>query len=513
MSYYCEAFDTLFRNSEQKVSDRLYEETAKLGQNPYWGRIKNFGQFPTKSGTRIKKVRLSRIGFGQMEYGWYPIVDEGCNTNLCDDVEADTITHGSTEFFYSLERSAIRTDPICLSMIPFREMGEREIQHMLKGLRLRVQFHWNEYFRSRYIHNCENKMLGLVTSQALNPDGTCDILDKQCIPGIETKNGFIFWRRGVDGNPTLNDLSLPIDERYVSVNVSVANIPRISELSPDFLEQAVQQLQFEDENMPFLDQGIQLFDVLVPDAKIGRRLSQLERLQESECLNSSIYNSSELSLKLGIKRVIRETYGIRYDPHGMKFYPDLAYNASLPAYNPDDPTTWPRFRRVFAYIPTRNPNGSIRDEINPYFLNAPFGISVIFTPTVMGWRGFPEAQSVASALKGEASRTYGGEVKWRNFYDRKCNPNQEIGHWEVNFGAGIEPDRPELGFAFFHRIDHRVALVANSCDIPILPCIDSGISPYCYNSVQAGEADLGVTAGGRGANIADNSKNGVKFFW
>src|SRR5690606_5052054 len=119
---------------------------------------------------------------------------------------------------------------------------------------------------------------------------------------------------------TLNDLSLPIDERYVSVNVSVANIPRISELSPDFLEQAVQQLQFEDENMPFLDQGIQLFDVLVPDAKIGRRLSQLERLQESECLNSSIYNSSELSLKLGIKRVIRETYGIRYDPHGMKFY-------------------------------------------------------------------------------------------------------------------------------------------------------------------------------------------------
>lgn len=506
----CKAYDTAFRQAEQQISDDIVEKKFILGINAYWGRVRDEGMFPLKSGTSIKKIRLSRIGFGAMQTGWRKVEDNGCFSNICSEPDAEVISHGSEESFYSLETFKVATDDICLALLPFRQMAEKELSHFETHLKMMSQYFWNEYLRSRYIHTCENKYVAMVSDAALGGSvgDVCDTLERACAPYIEDTDGFIFWNRGTAG-PVL-DTAYPIDERYVSVKVPLTSIRNISELSGDLLEHAGIHLELEDENMPLLDQGISLLDVIVPDIKVARRLTQLERVQESECLPSVMYAGKDLGRNLGIKRIIREQFGIRRDLHGMKFYPDNAYNSGLDPFDPLAPATWPRFVRVLAYVPVRNANDTIRYAPNKFFTNAPFGISVIFTPTVMGMRHHPEAQSYGSARAGETARNYAGTATWVNEYDKKCNPKREIGHWELHFGAGIEPDRPENGNAFFHRIDHAISLSAVRCPIPLQGCEDGGITNYCYSSIQAGEAALGFAVGDRGANLV--SRDNVKFF-
>jgi hypothetical protein len=506
----CKAYDTAFRSAEQQISEDIVEKKFKLGINAYWGRVRDEGMFPLKSGTSIKKIRLSRIGFGSMQTGWRKVEDNGCFSNICSEPDAEVISHGSEDSFYSLETFKVATDDICLAMLPFRQMAEKELSHFEDHLKMMSQYFWNEYLRSRYIHTCENKYVAMVSDAALGGSvgDVCDTLERSCAPYIEDTDGFIFWNRGATG-PVLNS-TLPIDERYVSVKVPAADIRRISELSGDLLEHAGIQLELEDDNMPLLDQGISLLDVIVPDIKVARRLTQLERVQESECLPSVMYAGKDLGRNLGIKRIIREQFGIRRDLHGMKFYPDNAYNSGLDPFDASAPATWPRFVRVLAYVPVRNPNGTMKYAPNKFFTSAPFGISVIFTPTVMGMRHHPEAQSYGTAKAGDTARNYAGTATWVNEYDKKCNPKREIGHWELHFGAGIEPDRPENGNAFFHRIDHAISLSAVRCPIPLQGCDDGGITNYCYASIQAGEAALGYSVGERGANLV--SRDNVKFF-
>lgn len=515
MSSPCEKYDSAFRASEQQISDHLITKKFKLGSNAYWGRVRDGGSFPEKSGTRIKKIRLSRIGFGQLQTGWRTVEDNGCFGNTCSEPDAEVISHGSSEVFFGLETFKVATDPICLPMLTFRQMGDKEMAHFEEHLALMSRYFWDEYLRSRYLYHCENKYLATVPDGFLDgSDGTvCDTLSRACAPGIEAHDGWIFWNRHPTTGATVLDATYQMDERYVSANVPVSKIGNITELSADILEQAGVNLEYEDDSMPWADQGINLMEVVVPDPKVSRRMAQLERIQESECMPQVMYPGKDLGRNLGIQRVIREQYGIRRDYHGMKFYPDAAYNATLSdaTFDPTNPATWPRFVRVLAYVPRRNPNGTMNYEPNRYFQTAPFGISCIFTPAVMQMLHHPEAKSYGSATKGDLARTYGGRAKWYNEYDKVCNPKKEIGHWELHFGAGIEPDRPELGNAFFHRIDHGISLSGIKCPIPLLGCNDPGMTIDCYDTLLTGEAALGVAVGDRGANTK-SAMNSHKFY-
>ncbi len=510
----CKAFDTAFRMSEQQISESLVAKKFRLGQNAYWGRVPDRGLFPEKSGTEIKKISLSRIGFGSLQNGWRKVIDEGCVSNICTDPEAEVIGHGTEDFLYGLETFKIATSPICLALLPFRQMADRELAHFEEHLKLMSRYFWDEYLRSRYIHLSQNKYVAMVSDAvfANAESDICNTLETSCAPFIEDNDGFVFWNRNPSSEVPVLDANWPIDERYVSVQVPLANIRNISELSGDLVEQATLHLEFDDENMPLLDQGIGLMDLVVPDIKVARRMTQLERIQESECLPSVMYPGKELSRNLGISRIIREKFGIRRDLHGMKFYPDDLYNSTLAAFDPSNPSTWPRFVRVLAYVPRRNANGTIRYIVNKDFLRAPFGISTIFTPAVMGMRAHPEAKSYGTAVKGDMARSYGGSAKWINKYDKKCNPHEEIGHWELHFGAGIEPDRPENGHVFFHRIDHSVSLSGVRCGVPIMGCSDTGLTLDCFNSVlDEEETALGVAIGDRGANTV-SVINSQKYF-
>lgn len=500
----CPQIDKAFRMAEQQISDDIVKLRMNMANNAYWGRIPDRGKFPIKSGTRMKKIRLSRVGYDSGNFGWRPVVDNDCFSNVCSTPPADTINHGSSESFYSLETFKVSSNPVCLSLLPFRQMGEEELLHLEDGVKQIAKQVWNEWGRTRYVGMSEHKWVALVSDAALGVDGnTCNTLEAQCQPQVEDNQGFIFWNRSASNLPII-DAAFPIDERYVSVKINPSKINNISELSGDILEAAGIELLRDQDNMPFLNQGVPLLDVVVPDFKIMRRLIQLERMQESECLPQVMYDGKSLSLALGVRKVIRDSFGIRWDDSGMKFYPDVAYNATLSAYDPNSPTTWPRFVRVYPYVAGKNPNGTINYIYNKYYMSAPFGISTIFTPQVMGMRSHPMPQSIGTAKINEGFHGYSGEVKWFNKYDKVCNPEEDIGHWDIHFGAGAEPIRPEYGHAFFHRISHIIQLSAVRCTPAMLGCQGEGFTTDCYNSVQAGET---ITTSSRGANTTAPANN------
>lgn len=504
----CAQFDTAFKSAEQALSDSIITRKYKL-RNAYWGKVKDGEAFPRNSGTSIKKIRLSRIGFGKLEVGWESVTDDGCTTNLCSQQERETITRGWEESYYSIERFGMKTDDICLSVLPFREMPEKELAHFEDGIRDFATYAWEEYAKSRWFHLAENKMCFVVPDDLVSSSGSCDIVKTVCYPDVRL-DAYVFWHRNSDGVSTVVGDG-PIDERYISVNVDPTKIGNISELTVDMLDIAAERLELEDENMRFLDEGIELFDVVLANNRMGARMSQIERLDEGACV-TTVYDAKDLKKTLGTRRVFRDRYSARYDTYAPRFYPDAVYNANvLPnagAYSPLNPETWPRFVRVLPQIAQRNANGTVRYVVNTQYIYAPFGLSCIFTPTVYNIRSFPETMSVGSAMKGDIARDYGGKVVWINEYDKKCNPRKEIGHWELDFGASAEPDRPEFGFSYFHRIDHKSSLVNSACAIPELVC-DDVLTTYCYGASLAGET---LSAGERGANVVDHV-NSQKFFY
>lgn len=504
----CADFDKAFKAAEQQLSDSLIKRKYKL-RNTYWGKVKDGGAFPRNSGTSIKKIRLSRIGFGKLEVGWEAIQDDGCTTNLCSQPERETITRGWEESFYSIERFGMATDDICLTVLPFREMPEEELMHFEAGIGDFSTYAWEEFAKSRQIHLSSNKMAVVVPDNLVASSGVCDIVKTACNPDIKM-DAFVFWHRNVDAASTATGAG-PIDERYVSVNVDPTKINNISELTCDLLDVAAERLELEDENMRFLDEGIELFDVVLANNRMGARMAQIERLDESSCL-TTVYDAALLKKTLGTRRIFRDRYSIRYDTYAMRFYPDFAYNANtlpgLGAYSPTNPDTWPRFVRVLPQIPMVNSNGTVRYDLNTDYIKAPFGISVMFVPTVFKIRGFPETQNIGSATKGETARNYAGKVVWINEYDKVCNPRRETGHWELDFGAAAEPDRPEFGFVYFHRIDHTIALVNNSCAIAEQVC-NEATTISCYTTAMSGET---IAANAKGANFPDH-RNSAKYFY
>lgn len=497
----CAQFDNAFKKAEQKLSDEIIKKKYKL-KNSFWGKVPSGGEFPRNSGTSIKKLRLSRIGFGSLEVGWESIQDNGgCDTNACAQPEREKITRGWEESFYSIERFGFATDEICLTALTFREMPAEELAHFEQGIIDFGKYTWEEWCKTRYYHNCANKIVLTVPDSLVGSSGTCDIVKTVCFPNV-SMDGWLFWKRNPDADSTPTGDG-PIDERYISVNVHPDRIGAISELTIDALDIAAEYLEFEDENMRFLDEGVEMFDVVLGHNRMGARLSQIERLQESACIQT-VYDAALLKKTLGTKRVFRDRYSCRYDSYAPRFYPDVTYNTlTLPnagAYSPLNPATWPRFVRVLPQVKVRNPNGTTRYIINPDYISAPFALSTIFTPSVYKMRAYPSTENYGTATKGDTARDFSGSVKWINEYDAKCNPRREKGHWELDFGAAAEPDRPENGYAYFHRLDHTIGLVNNTCDIRRLTCA-TNLTTYCYGELVTGESALGLTTQTRGANM------------
>lgn len=458
--------------------------------NSYWGKVDDSGTFPSNSGTQIKGIRLPRIGISN-EHGWDSVADSLCATTACEEKCPEVIHNGFEEFFYSIVKRCIRTDWLCLNALVFREMPDEEIAHFEQGMREATRYVWDEAYRTRYLDFCANKILPVVEAGDITGD-TCDCMATKCNPDLRC-DGWIFERRrNQDGSFG------EIDERFLRVNCSVAELPRIGEMTLDMLDEAAAELEYDDETKPALSEGIDLFDVALAHNKMGTRFAEQENQQMDQALSYGGFKADMLKRTLGTKRVFRDTYSCRYDLYAVRAYPDDDYNTntlpSFGAYSSTNPQTWARMKRVFAYIPktiatrTDAPGGApggagIKYVKNIAFMKAPFGITAIFSKNVIQGLSYPESNGYGSAHKVKPGTTlgYAGTAEWMN-PDWECNENREFGFWKMRYGFGVKPLRPEFGWNWFHRIDHSVAMKGNCCAVPATPCEDEA-SPYCYNGM------------------------------
>ena len=387
-------------------------------------------------------------------------------------------------------------------------MPEDEIAHLEDYLAKATRYFWEEFYRSRYIDACENKVLALVPPEILDGDSCSNLAANICIPEMNTNNGFVWARR-----PTGT-----IDERFIFVNCRVEDIPRISDFGLDMLDVAAIELSMEDDNYAFLDDGIPLFDVIIGDPRQNIRFGETENHLMDNAATFGGFDAQILRRKIGTQRVWRDKYSIRYDNFAVRLYPDNAYNTTLLAtanyaYSPADPETWPRFIRVFPYIPQRvavtNPidgthSFGIKHVKNSKFIYAPFVINTIFSREVISSMGFPTANSVGKATLGENSKnkSYDGVAKWIN-PPWPCNPYGEKGYFTLGFAAAVKPEYPEYGWAFLTRMNHSISLRGNPCGIGEPDC-NSRLSAYCWEGLAGGDAALNGTPGATKVVAIDN---------
>jgi len=465
----CQEVDTLFIQSEQKVTDRL-NRYKMVTKNAYYGKVPDGRPFPLKSGTRIKGYKLGRIGIPDCT-GWRPITDELCSTNACS-FEPDVIQHGHGDYYFSLVEKDLRTDWLCIDSLSLREMAEDEVMHLEEGLQKASRYVHEEFRRSRYLLFGKNKIVAVVPDDGGEPSTN----SKDCANEM-VDNGYIFEVRD-NGE---------IDECNIRVRVNPSQITYISELSLDMLDYAEERLEYEDE--AFLD-GVGLYDVLLCDKRVANKLA----LQESEDMANSPaqggngWSLIDLRQAYGTQRVLRD-YSLRSDIHAMRFFPDTGFNATLETYNEDAPDTWPRFNRVFPYIARNAPVAGVEFVTNENYLNAPFGISTILSTRVMDVMSFPNTVSVGGASK-VGGFGYEGTAQWQN-PDWPCNVNRDKGFWKMRFRLSARQNRDEEGYSWFHRIDRRKRLVGNTCPLPTKLCSDD-VTAYCFSGMGGSLVDPGT---------------------
>jgi len=457
------ALDLAFSKSEQVVSKELLKKKMRPS-NAFVGKIPDGEQFPLHVGTQLKQRRLTRIGVPNT--GWRPVSDDLCATNTHLD-DPDVIHHGSEDFLYSLVEKDMRTDDINLAALAHRAIPDEEVGFIEEGLQTVALYVHEQFRRSRYHDFCGNKYIALApASGGTVIDGPSSIAEGDAI-----NNGWMFETRA-NGE---------MDEDHVRVCCTVAQIPRISELTLDMLDLATTALAYEGD--PYMGDTM-LFDTLLAEQRMYIRLAAEENAQMDQAASrSESYDMIDLARKYGTSRLIRN-YAIRYDSHSPRFYPDVAFNTAMTgaggyAFSDTDPTTWPRFVRVYPYYEVKTTRGT-KWEKNMQFIRAPFGLSTLFNPRVMDVMSFPDVQGVGSAqvAKEFGGFGYDGVAKWMNFIDRTHNPKGVIGHWALHFKMAARPKYTEEGYSYFHRISSKMVVVGNSASIPTLVGVQD-VSQFC----------------------------------
>ncbi len=474
----CEQIDTIFRMAERQVSKDLGQKRMSV-QNAYFGRINEGSDWPLHAGTEMNKATLGRMGV-PTDSGWSRISDTLCATNACD-MEYDVIYHGFEETGWSIARRGLRTDWLCIDSLALRQSPEKEVAAIESGLQDAASYVHEEFRRSRYLDLCRHHVVGLV-----DVDGNGDPVQEYWMDDATNLNhvGWVFERRA----------SGEMDENHVRVCVPNAHINRISRLTPDMLDVARQVMIYEDPT--YLD-NTGLMEALVAGANDSKWMAQIERQQLGGVTADGVSNLVDLRMHFGIDRVVRN-YAVKPDFFAMRFFPDVAFNTALLAevgyaFDENDPSSWPRFKRVHAYVPKKSKIAGIEYVPNPTYQFAPFGISTLMNTNVMTVHGFPEYLGTGSAKKAE-NYAYDGRARWRN-PDWECNSERNKGFWAMKFMLAAEPEKVQTGYAYFHALNNKVMLAGHIKTLPTAPAVEA-ISPYCYAGMAGGDYDeeLGVNA-------------------
>lgn len=450
-------------------------------------------------GTTIKDQRLLRINT-QPNVTWEGVKDNLCETNLCATPASDRMQQaGWQDVDITLQKGAFDTDWFCLDSLVLRKFAVQQVEHFFSAAQQKSANEWDDKLRVEYFNAVDNKLMPYVDNDVIE-SGDCDCAPAECsADNIRTAA----WQFVV--NPTVNGVPGQVNRNYLLVAIDPSDtnaFERIGLFTTDLLEQAQISLAWADENKPLIGEGVDLYDVVLPDVRMGRDLRAWEDEAMANVHSFGGYQPEMLKRTLGTKFVLRDSFSFRVDQFAPRYWPDTDYNTALVAqggyaFDVTDPTTWARLVRVDPYTVSVNPNGGIKSDPNPYYVNAPFGLTTIYTPEVITYMGFPQIDSVGSMRREDwgTSINYAGKATWIN-PDEPCNRERNHGYYYVKFGLAIKQERPDFGYAWLHRLSSKIQLRGACCPIGTTPC-KVPLTDDCFGTTGGTEEAL---SGLRGAN-------------
>jgi hypothetical protein len=464
----------LFIEGQELWNKSLIKERY-TGSNAWQGRLSE-GEFPTGHGTQQRGFRLGAMA-APTNIRWRDIVSDICNNNACSFDPQRIEFAGSDDYTYSLQRTESITDWLCLDGLLFRHTADEEVAHIESQLK-RINRNFVEHFdRVRYIHFVDNKWAGWL------PPSELEYCQEDCFNQVVNGANEIYpysWRFEDydDGQP---------NETIIRVNCPWTQLYRITPLCLDILRQVEIELNAidssyglygeseeggssEDGMLPSNTTG--KMEVIIPDLK-SRSLLQREYAFQNRAPGSDPMDKVDPAL--GIEATV-ENFMLRMDKDMMRYAPVApALQPAANSYSADNPLTWailrmvPRTREVAAKIGKKN-------VLNRDWLNAPFAITIPFSPAVGKIEKLPDYSGTGTARKGSHAIPE-ATIQWRS-PDWEFNINGSFGFWLMKHNRAFHPRRTELGHAILHRIDHRVRLIDVMTDMPAWRSMPR-YEPYC----------------------------------
>lgn len=457
----CAELDSFFREGREYFND-LY--VKKLVTNStYFTRFEE-QPWPLNHTTEQKAFRFGR-GFHDPCSPFRKIVDGYCETDSCS-TNSEVIQRPGTESYtFELLRKEMHTDWICVESMLYRLFPAEEIlQFEESNARITKNVH-EEFLRANYIGGAGHKWLGVTTE-----DGTyCGLVDDAA------------WFVPTSDNQANTDSGYNLCE--LRVKLAVADLPKIAYLSLDLLDDALIDLQNEDDAFR-LDiaeaTGMQLLDIVIPDPRVGRALYFQAKRNNGYWDANTDFDARLSSLKLGVNRVIGD-YAFGYDINAARFNAAPTADQPVAPFSPTDPTTWAKLIRVPRYVKIVQENGCSYIP-NKDYANADFAISVAMVNKAMVKWTMPSSTGYSKAQM--MGQNYAGDWEWKN-PDWECNRWRKMGYYQAQFRLAAQVKDPTLMHCFLHRLPKTKNLYGSCCPLnDYTPPTDPA---DCYNCNGVGD--------------------------
>lgn len=409
----------------------------------YYGRIET-QEWPTATQPEMTAFRLNR-GWYDPTLPWKKIVSGRCDQNSCETDWEEIARPGSEQYTFSQMSKDMRTNWICLTDLTlYRLFGQKELQHQWDTLTNITKNVHEEAARSNWVAGSGHKWATVASDASLI---SCDALSDT-----------MWYIRNYEGT----DETGP-DVTYVYVKIAPANIANIGLLALDNLDDALIDLQRNDDSYR-LDvsqfAGTPLLEIIVPDPRIQRQLYSQAKQSDGYWQSNAGFDDKLMQYALGIDRVIGN-YAFSTDINGLRYDVDWTYNASLGAFDPDDIDTWPRLKRVLPYYPVISDLGC-NWIVNPRFNRADFGITTAWINNqIIKW--VPPG-TISAGPATAPVQNFAGQWNWEN-PPWECNIKHNQGFFWTQFNMAFQVQDPTMVHSFLHRLDNSRIIPGACCDL------------------------------------------------
>lgn len=433
-----------------------YEQIAEFfrGGRPYFNEmyVKKqvnsslfFNRLPTDTWPLNSTTQQTGFRFGRAWYDenqpWKEI-NTNCAGDSCDNDFEVVKMSGTDSYSWSLLRREMVTDWFCVENLLYKLFPAEQVMQ-IEETNIKISQHVHEEFaRANFIGAAGNHWLAVA-----NANGEyCGEFD----------NDAWYIDQFTGANEASYDLS------YIRVKVDPASLSNIALLGLDVLDDILINLQNEDDAYRldlYEATGMQLLDVIVPDARTERRLFFQNRNADGYYGNSVAGFTEDLKdLKLGIQRIIGN-YAFSYDIDAPRYNVDWGFNATLAAYSANDRSTWPRLIRVPRWVRVPAEQGC-KYIPNRAYLNADFAISYPFVDKAMVKWMLPAATGYGDVTM--PAQDFAGA--WEYFNPKtESNPFQKMGRFQAQHRAGMQIKDPTLMHPILHRLEKRRSAQGTSC--------------------------------------------------